>query len=254
VGGTAGATESGLAAKVDRFWRFDEGTTTAAGSVLTDAGPGAAHLTLGRGAAIIPGRSGGALRPAKLDGQPAAWRETLAGAGLPAGDWTLAFWLWLDRAAATEGVVFEAGFGTRDQSELVQRVSVLPRENALVFSAPAVDPGPAAVGRRVEFARPDGPPQGGALLQSATLALPGLPWPRDGWHRVELAHDAAAGQLRLRLDGRLRAVAAFRLEALPPGSGYLALGSDGRGGRALVGALDEVQLSAGADGGEPIAP
>lgn len=247
-GGAAGKAAPVPEVKPARWWRFDE-TVVGVDAALADAGPSAAHLTLGRGAKLVPGHSGGALRPGLESGQPAAWREPHAGGGLPAADWTLAFWLWLDRDAGAEGVVFETGAGPRDRSELLQRVSVLPRESALLFSAPAVDPGPATVGRRVEFSRPDGPPHGVALVQSVTLASDGAPWPRAMWLRIALVYDATAGQLRLVLGGRVRAVAAFRLEALPPGSVYLAVGGDGRGGRPLRGAIDDLQWSDAADDG-----
>lgn len=232
-----------------RWWRFDEPATAVAGAVLADAGPGAFHLTLGRGASIVPGHSGGALRPGADSGEPAAWRESPSGVSLPATDWTLSFWLWLDREAEAEGVIFETGIGPRGRGPLVQRVSVVPRENALVFSAPAVDPGSAVIGQRVEFSRPDGPPHGVALVQSVTLAVTGTPWPRAVWTQVVLGYDATGGQLRLLLDGHVRAVGSVRLEALPPGGGYLVVGSDGRGGRRLRGAIDDLQIHEGVRSG-----
>lgn len=228
----------------EHCWRFDEPVAAAAGTVLADAGRGGLPLSLGRGATIVPGQAGGALRPGVAAEQPAAWGERLAGAGLPAGDWTLAFWLRLDPDADGEGVIFETGPGPRGRGELVQRLSVFPRENGFGFSAPAVDPGPGAVGRRVEFSRPDGPPHGVAFVQSVTLAPIGAPWPRGSWLRFEVGYDAAAGQLRLWRDGRVAAVAAIRLGELPAGAGYVAVGSDAGGGRPLRGAIDDLRLLA----------
>ncbi len=230
-----------------RWWRFDESAAAVAGAVLADAGPGGLHLSLGSGAAIVPGRVGGALRPGAAAGQPPAWCERQAGVGLSASDWTLTFSLWLDRDADAEGVILETGMGLRERGELVQRVSILPRENALVFSAPAVDPGAGAVGRRVEFSRPDGPPHGVALVQSVTLGPSATVWPRAEWLQLALVYDASAGQLRLLRDGQVVAVAAIRLEALPAGPGYLAVGGDGRGGRPLRGAIDELRIYDGAN-------
>jgi hypothetical protein len=122
---------------------------------------------------------------------------------------------------------------------------VWSRENAFVFSAPAVDPGPDAVGRRVEFSRPDGPPPGVALVQSVTLGTSGAAWPRARWLEFAVVYTAAAGRLRLERDGRVVAVATIRLEALPAGPVYLAVGGDGRGGRPLRGAIDELRLQTG---------
>lgn len=164
---------------------------------------------------------------------------------LGAADWTLECWLRLDAGAASEGVIYEIGAGPRGENELVTRFSVLPAENAFALTGLASAATPGAVARRIEFPNPEGPPPGVANLETVTLALTsGAQLPRETWVHVALVHRAAAGELQLFLDGKSRAVARTQRLALPRGEeAYLSLGRDGRWGRALAGAIDELRVS-----------
>jgi hypothetical protein len=161
-------------------------------------------------------------------------------------DWTVECWLRINRDALEEGVIFEIGTGPRGENDLLTRFSVLPRENAFALAGISNDPDAAQglVTRRIEYANPEGPPSGVAFLRASTLALGGFALPRDRWSHVALVHVAAAGELRLFVDGRVRAVAAAKFNALPYGEeGYVSIGRDGRWGRPVAGAIDELRIS-----------
>ena len=161
-------------------------------------------------------------------------------------DWTIECWLRIDGAAKDEGVIFEIGAGPRGENDLVTRFSVLPRENAFSLASISTAP-PAASGtvtKRVEYPNPAGPPAGAANLQATTLALSSFPLPWDGWSHVALVHRSGEGELRLFIDGKVRAVAVAKLIALPHGDeAYVSIGRDGNWGRPLAGAIDELRIS-----------
>ena len=214
-----------------------------------------------RSAEIVPGKFGRALRPAAGE-RLAVSDATSAPAGaargnlnLGAHDWTIECWLSLDAAARDEAVIFEFGVGPRGDNELVTRFTVLPHENAFAFTTIATDASLGVTGERVEYPNPQGPPAGVGFVQSTTLALNHAALPRAAWFHVALVHDAVNRELRLLMDGRLRAVAAARVDGLPlSDKTYVSLGRDGRRGRVLAGAIDELRISDHAVYAENFAP
>ena len=281
------------------LWLFDEQAGIYPSSVLNDAGPASHFLILGRGAEIVPGKFGNALRvitppplaitarsagsdadsgasavrfglraPAPIAGRtqpPLLWANAHFAAlttrgdvhlrrapfanvtdsklNLGAGDWTLEGWFQFARDAQTEGVVFEIGAGPRGENELVTRFSVLPTENAFALTHLSAAAS-GAVAKRVEFPNPAGPPPGSASIETATLPVGDGQLPRESWCHVALVHSAAAGELRLFVDGKNRAVARLKMVALPrDDEAYVSVGRDGRWGRALPGAIDELRVS-----------
>lgn len=283
------------------LWLFDEQAGIYPSSVLNDAGPRSFFLILGRGAQIVPGRFGNALRPiepaplaitwsggagADADSSgsavtfglkpppakpgrtqpPLTWENAFFAAmftngdahlrrapfanatdsklNIGAGDWTVECWLKLDAAAAEEGTIFEIGAGPRGENELITRFSVMPRENAFALTGITTAPPTVLGAKSIEFSNPPGPPAGTAHPQSVALTLGNAGVPRDAWFHVALVHNAAAGELRLFIDGRTRAVAPLALDALPHGDeAYVSIGRDGRWGRKLAGAIDELRIS-----------
>lgn len=267
------------------LWLFDEQAGVYPSSVLADAGPDSHFLLLGRGAEIVPGKFGRALRPippppltitavaagADADSSGSAVRFGLAAPpaipgrtqppllwsnahfaalttrgdahlrraplnnvtesklNLGDGAWTVEAWLFLDPAAADEGVILELGAGPRGENDLVTRLSVLPRENSILLAglpAGGTNGGPAAP------------------VRSATTTLSAArPLPRERWFHVALVHRGD-GSLRLFIDGQPAAGAAVRLRALPQGEeAYLSVGRDGRWERPFPGAIDELRIS-----------
>jgi hypothetical protein len=218
------------------------------------------HIVIAPTATLGPGKSGRALWPrGRSDGPAGAARATSAlrieapaanptdaRLNLGAEDWTLDGWLWLAADGVEEGTIFEIGSGPPAANELVTRFSVLPRENAFVFAglSPVIPGEPERLGREVEFANPEGPPTGLAWLEQIVLPLAGRTLPRGKWFHVALVHEAAERALRLYIDGRIGAVAAARLMALPRGEqAYVSIGCDAAGGRVVAGAIDELQVS-----------
>jgi hypothetical protein len=165
---------------------------------------------------------------------------------LGADDWTIECWLRLDAGAEHEGTLFEVGSGLRGADDPVTRFSVLPQENAFAIASLSLTAGEStALGtRRVEFANPEGPPGGIAFVQSTTLAMNGTTLPRATWFHVALVHAAAAGGVRLFVDGRQRAVARLKMDPLPRSDeAYACIGCDRRGARPFAGAIDELRIS-----------
>jgi hypothetical protein len=259
------------------LWLFDEQRGAHPGSVLKDVGPGSYSLVLGQGAQIVPGKFGNALstgasaaseKPqtsapsANGNAQSAAVftkdkkhvraapfaNATDSRLNLGAKDWTLECWLQLERDAADEGVIFEIGTGPRGENELLTRLSVVPRENAVVVRHLApIDPTAVTVAvSRVEFPNPEGPPHGEATLQSVSLVARS-PLSRGAWFHLAVVYRVETNELRLFIDGKSHATAAARMRSLPHGAeAYVSIGRDGRGGRSLAGAIDELRVSAAA--------
>jgi hypothetical protein len=162
---------------------------------------------------------------------------------LGARDWTIECWLKLDADARDEGTIFEIGAGPRGENDLLTRFSVLPGEKAFVFAGLSSVSGSGTVGRRVEFANPQGPPAGIAELRSTTLASRSA-LPRDRWFHVALSHVSTSHELKLWIDGKLAAVSPAEVLPLPHGEeAYVSVGRDGRWQRPLAGALDELRIS-----------
>jgi hypothetical protein len=170
-------------------------------------------------------------------------------------DWTIECWLRIDAGAKEEGVIFEIGAGPRGENDLVTRFSVLPRENAFLLTSLTTATAAGPVARRIEFPDPAGPPGGVGMLQATMLALNNFALPRNAWVHVALVHEAAAGALRLFVDGKVRAIAAAKILALPHGDeAYFSIGRDGRSERPLAGAMDELRISDHAAYGAEFAP
>lgn len=219
----------GLRADTIAFWSFDEAIV---GDVSRASG------------GSVPGKFGGAFRPPR---GPAAFaagtpNPTDSRLNLGAHDWTIECWLHLDPTASDEGVIFEIGTGPRGANDFVTRFSVLPRENAFVFSC--LVSAPTGLAPRVEFANPEGPPSGVAWRHVATLAWGDLKAPRAGWFHVALVHDRLKRELRLFIEGRPLAVAALAFRPLPRGEqAYVEIGRAGDGRHVLAGAIDELRVS-----------
>ena len=204
-----------------------------------------------RGAQSVLGKFGRAFQPSAGEPEPGAPPSSAAARhrgnlrpklNVGDGDWTLECWLKLAVMAAADGVVFEIGDDPRGPDDCVTRLSVLPAENA--FALVSLTAAPKGVAKRVERPNPAGPPARAAWRESTTLALNGDALPRATWFHVAVVHDAAAGALRLFIGGRLRAVAAVQMMALPPSAdGYFSIGRDGQGQRPIPGAIDELRVS-----------
>lgn len=201
---------------------------------LADVGPHQLESQADARAVSVPGRFDRALRPlgparsSRVWPRPDCWN----------GPWTLECWLRLDAGVDAEAVIFELAEGP-----VAVRFGILPGENAFLWTAPAADPGPGVAARRVELPSPDGPPGEVVWLREAALDLRDASLPRERWFHVALVH-APGGGLRLFLDGRVAAVAAWHAAALPGGLALrIALGASPDGARVLAGALQDVRVS-----------
>lgn len=232
------------------LWLFDD----ALGTRWRDDGPTGRFSLAMDGARRVPGKFGGALRPILSEKQAAPsdrglnFNPTDTRLNLGAHDWTLECWLRLDDAAAGgEGVIFEianGSAGAERSDELVTRFSVLPRERA--FALAHLSPVSAGLGRRIEYANPEGPPGGVAWLQATTLALgeTSPPLPTVRWFHVALVYTVATEDLRLFIEGEPRATASARIITLPHSShASLSLGRSSGSGAPLRGAIDELRMS-----------
>lgn len=245
VTGAQGEVRAATAA----LWVFDASAEVSTGAVVRDAGPQGYSLILENGAELVPGKFGQAVR---FTGGEARVRwahfasATDTKLNLGAHDWTIECWLRLDAAAGEEGTIFEIGIGPRWESEILTRFSVLPRENAFALTGIAtrrdVDRGAAA--KAIELPNPAGPPAITARVFTSMLGLATGELRRDAWCHVALVHGAAGEELRLFVDGRLRAASRVTMDALPRGDdAYAVIGCDGRGGRRLRGMMDELRIS-----------
>jgi hypothetical protein len=140
---------------------------------------------------------------------------------LGAENWTTEFWLKLDAGASGEGVVLEIGSGPRGENETVTRLILRPAEGKFVWQNQA-----AANAAPIELA-----------TDMAAL--------RSGWAHCAFVHDAARGELRHYLNGKLVSQAPTpRWAALPAGDeAYFSLGRDGHWNRPLPAAIDELRIS-----------
>lgn len=252
---------SSLRAHTVAHWSFEPVPSATGATHLADAGPHGYTLVLGHGAAIVPGRTGMALRltggehngPAAriLRLPPAATSEARPSSAnflhsplnLGAADWSIDGWFRLEPGATNEGVVLEIGCDPRRPEDLSTRLSVLPREHAFLLSglAPVRSATAPALARLVEFPNPEGPPAGVAHRFTAALVAP-RPLPRGVWFHAAILHTG--GRLHLVLDGGHCATTAVDLRSLPSThEGYLSLGRDGNGRRPFPGTMDELRIS-----------
>lgn len=136
-------------------------------------------------------------------------------------DWTVEFWLKIDRDGA--GVVFEVGSGPRGENDQVTRLSCDPAAGSFLLENHSSR-------TRVEI-----PTSRDALRRGA------------GWHHYAIAHREATRELFHFVDGRRQPGSRpMELKRLPVGDeDYMSFGRDGRWGRVLPGVLDEVRISRG---------
>lgn len=277
--GLAGAARADTAA----LWLFDEQEGIYPGSVLNDAGPDGAFLSLGRGGRLEAGRFGRALRPVEPGSfAPVAARvgaeDAIAiglrapparpGRGVEPMTWANATFA----AALVHGEVHLRG------APLVHptagRLNLGGSDFTIEFWLRS-DPGAAGEGVILEIG--SGPHGGNERVtrlslhpaearfelwngpSGARLSLPTDAAALTGgqWVHYAFAYDAARGELRHYAGGRRQGEpVAGRLAPLPPGDeDYLSVGRDGRWQRPLQGALDELRLSdAQAYGGDFAVP
>jgi len=272
--GSFGALSSTRADTV-ALWLFDEQEQLYPSSILNDAGPQDWYLVLGRGGDLVPGKYGRALRsiepapfnptfkgrksqeefsnaggyefglqaPPKKPGrtvEPMTWfNATFAAAfvngdehlrrrpfgsptqgdlNLGKGDFTVEFWLKADANLAGEGVVVEVGSGPRGENDVVTRLTLNPTEGEFRL-----------------FNQSSGTT---ARLKTDLAAL------RRDWTHCAFAYDAARGELKHFLNGRLQSTAVAKLKALPAGpEDYVSIGRDAVWGRRLAATLDELRIS-----------
>jgi hypothetical protein len=261
----------GVAAETVAFWAFDEPVGLYPSSTLADHSGNGCPLILGPGGSLVPGKFGRALttiaQPTPTyptgsvlfgltqmptpDGRtvpPLSWMNaqfaalntagekhlrkevtqpnpTETGLNLGASDWTVEFWYRPGPAPADESgaVVFELGTGPRGENGQITALS-LNRDGAGFTLVNA----PSALSLKI-------PSDAAALRQEGA------------WSHFTFVYDAAARQLTHYVDGRPQpAPAAAGLKALPVGAeAYFTVGRDGRWGRPLPGALDELRISKG---------
>lgn len=255
-------------------WLFDEQKEVYPSCALTDSGPNDYLMAIGRGARLVDGRFGHALEPVdplplKISGRdahpgsetavefglvplptpagrtvpPMTWLNATFAALMTSGerhlrtpafanatdtklslgafDWTVEFWYSGRRRSLVDGVVFEIGEGPRGENQHVTRLSL------------------ASSG--AEFVLYNQP-------SSITLHIPsdqGRLKPGAGWHHLAFVYDAASGQLRHYVDGKLQPLPERAgLKALPHGDeAYFTIGRDGLWARPLPGAIDELRFS-----------
>lgn len=263
------------------LWLFDEPQGLYPSSVLNDASASDYPMVLGLGARIVTGRFGNAIEvmadpavarmlepafpqdwdeegliyfglkpPPRQPGrnvEPLHWGNanfaaimtsgenhlrkevgfaaaTATPLNLGDGDWTVELWYKPTRVSTREGVVFEIGEGPRGENDRVTRLSLAAARQAFTLRN-----------------QPSG----------VTLTIPtdaAAFDPANGqWHHLAFVYDAAAGQLRHYVDGRLqRLPEKARLKPLATGEEpYFSIGRDGAWGRPLPGAIDELRFSIG---------
>ncbi len=143
---------------------------------------------------------------------------TEGGLNLGRGDFTVEFWLHVDAAAATEGVVIEIGAGPRGENDRVTRLSLRPQDGGFRF-----------------FNQPSGTT---AALKTDIAAM------RRDWAHCAFVYDRARGELRHYLNGGLTSSVAAKLAPLPRGEeDYISVGRDALWDRRLPATIDELRIS-----------
>ena len=256
------------------LWLFDEQVGVYPSSVLADAGPASHFLILGRGAELVPGKFGRALRPITPLPLAIQYRGSGAASDADSGGNAVTFGLRpppLQPGRTQPPLTWEnahfAALTTTGDAHLRRAPFANATDSKLNLGAGdwtiecwlRLDPSAQGEGTIFEIgAGPRGenenvtrfsvlPAQNAfALTQSATvtLALSTEKLPPDEWIHVALVHTGETAELRLFANGKLRAKSAVKLAAQPHGDeAFLSIGRDGRWARPFPGAIDELRIS-----------
>jgi hypothetical protein len=270
----AGIVAPPLDAETVALWTFDEQRGIYPSCVLEDMSHNDHPLVLGQGGQIVEGKFGNALAPMKpiplpdslfirsndlaakqaktprhKSTHPNAGPMTYSNAvfcalmtrgdthqrkevefasstrsklNLGDSDWTIDFWFLPESTKAEEGVVLEIGQGPHGENCPLTRLSLSADRAAFVLENTPSD-------TRLEI------PTDAAALSSED----------SRWRHLAYVYDAAQGQIRHYVDGKLQPLPAkCAMQPLPPGEeDYLSLGRDGMWERPLPGRMDEVRIS-----------
>jgi len=253
------------------LWLFDEQQGIYPSCVLGDAASGDFPLVIGPGGQLVTGKFGNALEPCEppqvdyptlesvtdmveqqtfglgsAKSQRLSWNNarfcalmtrgerhlrqevnfgspTRSDLNLGDADWTIEFWYRPAGSATKDGVVFEIGQGPRGANEQVTQLLLKP----------------ATAERQPQFVLVNQP-------SDTRLELPTHVKPEHASHYA-FVYDAAAGQVRHFVDGKLQPLPPkCRLKPLPAGEeDYMSVGRDGQWERPLPGWIDELRISAG---------
>jgi hypothetical protein len=251
------------------LWLFDEQEGIYPSCVLGEVSGNEYPLVLGRGGQLLPGKFGRALEPLeqpdielstknrytgferqpKIDPgrkvPPMDWSNASFCALMTRGDqhlrqevgfahatqtelnlgmrdWTVEFWYLPTRNAAEEGVVFEIGEGPRGENGRVTQLLLNSTQDGFILWNQ-----PSGVRLRI--------PSDAAALASESAR----------WHHLAFVFDAANGQLRHYVDGKLQPLPEkAALKSLAAGEeDYFSIGRDGIWQRPLPGRIDELRIS-----------
>jgi Concanavalin A-like lectin/glucanases superfamily len=265
------ASDSTTRAETVALWLFDEQEGLYPSCALGDASGNDYPLVLGKGGQLLPGKFGRALEPLEqpkidlttadrytgFERRPAVdpsrtmppmdWSNADFCALMTRGekhlrsevgfasatrtrlnlgnfDWTVEFWYLPTQKAADEAVVFEVGEGPRGEND---RVTQLVLNSA---------DGSFTLGNQPSGVRLNIPSDRQALSSDA-----------PEWHHLAFIYDAASGQLRHYVDGKLQPLPEkCVLKPLPDGDeDYCSIGRDARWERPLPGRIDELRVSDG---------
>jgi len=149
---------------------------------------------------------------------------TETGLNLGDFDWTVEFWLQINKSTKQQGTVFEIGTGPRAENDKLTRLSLTKDLNGFVLHNQ-----PAALSLSI--------PSRSVFTDVNQLQ----------WHHFAFVYDAAAEQITHYVDGKQygppSAGAVRKLETGP--EAYMSVGRDGRWQTPLQGKLDELRFSKG---------
>lgn len=142
-------------------------------------------------------------------------------------NWTLEFWLKLDKTAVGEGTIFETGSGPRGENDRVTRLTILPEGQGFKLTNQASGTQVSLIARNLSMG--------------------------NGWNHCAFTHEA--GVIKWYLNGREVARETVRLKKLPVGAeAYFTVGRDGLWQRPLPGAIDELRFSDSVDYSQNFSP
>jgi hypothetical protein len=261
------------AAQTIALYTFDEPQGLYPSSVISDLSDNDYPLVLGLGGVIVAGKFGNALQPIEqprltipktgngqqevlfglislpaLPGRktpPLSWENANFCALMTAGeahlrkevgfanptqtklnlgafDWTIEFWFQFSGNTRADGVVFELGQGPRADNPIMTRLVLEKGLRAFRFLNV-----PGGISLSI--------PTSHAALSNSL------------WHHIAFVYEAASGQMRHYVDGRLQPLPEkAKIKPVPYGEeAYLSLGRDGLWEKPLQGRLDELRFSEG---------